>query len=92
VASSKQGLQLQDYEESLTAQVGYLSLLYAKNGGQETERVVVTLLKNIHRLTPYLEDVLKEVKDLIASLPAEKQVRLRKLLEPIEEAVSSREK
>ena len=57
------GPSLKDYEDALRQSVDNLLLMYTHNGGNEYHHIVVQLLANISRLSPYLEEVLGAIRD-----------------------------
>lgn len=79
---------VEDYEDYLRGSIDLLFLTYIKNGGEESRRIVNQLLKNIHRFTPYLEDLKGAIVDVLPSLPADKQELLKRLIEPLDQKFS----
>lgn len=53
---------VQDCEDALRSMVDQLYIMYTQNGGEEASRTVMQLLKNIHRLSPWLEDIAKQAE------------------------------
>ena len=66
---------IQDFEDALRSTVDQLHLMYQHNGGEATKKTVMQLLKNIDRLSPWLEDMSKnypEFKEILGQLREEK--------------------
>ena len=62
---------IQDYEDALRSTVDQLYIMYQHNGGEATKKTVMQLLKNIDRLSPWLEDMSKhypEFKEVLDQL------------------------
>lgn len=61
----KSGPQLQDFEDGLRVATDQLLLMCRHNGDPDmaTSRVVIQLLANASRLSPYIEEVLEAIKD-----------------------------
>lgn len=73
--TSNEEISISDCENALRALVDQLFMMYSYNGGEETKRTVMQLLRNIHRLSPWLEDMAKkypEFEALVKELAAEK--------------------
>jgi hypothetical protein len=72
---NKTSVTITDCEDALRAMIDQLFMMYTYNGGEETKRTVMQLLKNIHRLSPWLEDMAKkypEFEALVKELAVEK--------------------
>jgi len=55
---------IKDYEDALRAVVDQLYMMYDNNGGEAAQRTVMQLLMNVDRLSPWLEDVVKQYPGL----------------------------
>jgi hypothetical protein len=57
----KDQLTITEFEQAVDNAVAHLYIMYKNNGGDEAQRTVKVLLKNIHKISPYLDKVVETV-------------------------------
>lgn len=78
MAEETKGPQLIDFENALRQCADNLFIIYQNNGGDESARTVIQLLKNIDRLTPWLSEILEALPDEVYN----------RLAAPVEQAIA----
>lgn len=82
---------LEDYEDAVSSRVRALHEAYKVNGGNQVHRTTIQLLKEIHQITPYIEDLIGAIHDIYPLLDNEKRIAFDKLIQVLESATSNKE-
>lgn len=78
----RQDLSLKDFENAVDNTVDNLYIMYKENGGNQTYQTVKVLLRNIHRISPWLEDMMQAILD-----KDPENVKLLRVAQPIVDAM-----